>query len=331
MLTAPAARWRIRQAWGQRVSVRHSYRLTRARARLPTTVRKLLRGAGDSHHRTSCSPAGRWTRWRPSPGGLAHEINNPLFQASRQLLAPASARATSGELSAGVASGPGNEARATRPREAATHEGVMFQRLVRVSTARILHTVDLMRRCSREGYSASPATDLFRAARTWSGSLPRPPGEGHHAPSRRRRRPLRPRGDAPAPHQPRAERHRCPRRRHRPRRGGRAKPASRRSPSPSRDSSPGVKPEDHGRIFAPSFCDRRPRARVTLGMGLTIARVARRPDPQRHRTSPRRPRWGQGRDASSCACRPPIRASRPRLSARCRPPREGFSTALPHH
>jgi DNA-binding response OmpR family regulator len=123
---------------------------------LLTTVRKLLEVQDST---TDLVLTRQMDSMEIVAGGLAHEINNPLNYIKNSL---ARVRKDVDELVAAIAAGTVAEARV---KALDARMKAMFK-TAESGVARILNTVDLMRRYSREGYSrVSRDHDLFTAAR----------------------------------------------------------------------------------------------------------------------------------------------------------------------
>jgi signal transduction histidine kinase len=199
-------------------------------------------------------------------GGLAHEINNPLNYIKNSL---ARVRKDVDELVAAIAAGAVSE---SRVKALDTRMKAMFK-TAESGIARILNTVDLMRRYSREGYSrVSRDHDLFTAARdvvelvlpatgravkvtthfTGDGLVYCVPEEMHQLLTNLVQNAIEAAPDD----------------------GSGAVEVTGEAVDGEvtlsvRDNGPGVKPEDHARIFAPFYTTKAPGA--GMGMGLTIA------------------------------------------------------------
>ncbi|MFO0603223.1 MAG: hybrid sensor histidine kinase/response regulator [Polyangiales bacterium] len=270
---------------------------------LLTTVRKLLEVQDST---TDLVLTRQMDSMEIVAGGLAHEINNPLNYIKNSL---ARVRKDVDELLAAIASGQVPEARA---KALDARMKAMFK-TAESGVARILHTVDLMRRYSREGYSrVARDHDLFLAAKdvvelvlpatgrpvkvstrfSGDGLVRCVPEEMHQLLTNLVQNAIEAAPDDGT---------------------GRVEVVGEASESEVtlsvRDNGPGVKPEDHGRIFAPFFTTKAPGA--GMGMGLTIAwRVVQ----ALGGTLSEEGKYGEG---ACFVMRLPasVRASRPRLSA----------------
>jgi signal transduction histidine kinase len=199
-------------------------------------------------------------------GGLAHEINNPLNYIKNSL---ARIHKDVDELLAGIASGQMTDARS---KALYARMQTMFK-TAESGVKRILHTVDLMRRYSREGYSRAVCDhDIFQAARDVVELVLPATGRSVKVTTRFF-------GDGVVRCVP-EEMHQLL--------TNLIQNAVEAAPDDGtgyveitgeatetevtlsiRDNGPGVKPEDRARIFTPFFTTKAPGA--GMGMGLTIA------------------------------------------------------------
>ena len=231
---------------------------------LLSTVRRLLQ---DQDSTTDLVLTRQMDSMEIVAGGLAHEINNPLNYIKNSLVR---VRKDVDEVMQMASSGSVSEARL---KSLDARMKAMFK-TAESGVARILATVDLMRRYSREGYSrVARVHDLFIAARDVVDMVLPATGRNVKVTTRFE-------GDGAVECVP-EEMHQLL--------TNLVQNAIEAAPDDGtglvevvgsvsdedgvilsvRDNGPGVKPEDHGRIFSPFFSTKAPGA--GMGMGLTIA------------------------------------------------------------